>query len=676
MCVLSRIFRTVLCIAVLFLAPNPAGAQDKQSAAGAGPVTFDGLVQILRTGQSEEDILKLLEQSPIDVSFVFGDSQRTTLKKMRVSDEFIDGVQKVLEKRQKTASSDVTDLVLILDCSGSMSEKAQDGKTKMEAAQKVVTELIGDFPTGRRLALIVYGHDASRECKAVDVVRPLSEFDQAARAQLQQYVSKLEPKGHTPISRALEAATGEVAQAKGLPRVVLITDGVETCHGDPVKAAADLVAKTKATVDVIGFSLKPEEAKAIDQIAKAGRGKFYDAQTAAKLRQDLRFVAQIAPQVEQKPAADDGKIPPVVQALIDQLGDEDADVRHSAAESLGKMGARAKGAVPALAKRLSDDLWGSGKNPVHTDNAQGNTSKDAALKALNQLAADKVEDALVDATKSKNPKTRLWAATQLAPKRAGASVAQQPTTQSGAGADGIVPKGVQALIQQLEDEDADVRHAAAESLAKTGARASGAVPALMKRLADDRWGSGRNPVHTDNASGNTSKDEALKALKQLAPDKVEDALVQATKSSNPKTRLWASGQLSTSNAVPSSKRQPTTKSDAAANGDVPPAVLALIEQLNDGDADVRHSAAESLSKLGSKANAAVPALMKRLADDRWGSGSNPVNTDNARGNTSKDAALKALRQIAPDKVEAALVEAMKSKSPKTKAWASAQIGNP
>jgi Mg-chelatase subunit ChlD len=298
---LNRAFGLVLCLAALVAAADFAAAQERQAATTAGPVTFQALVQLLRTGQSEEDILKLLEQSPLDVSFVLGDSQTTELKKMRVSDEFIGGVQKLLQKRQPSASSDVTDLVLILDCSASMMDKTNNGLTKMEAASKVVTELIDEFPAGRRLGLIVYGHDRSRECQAVDVVRSLSDFDEAARARLKQYVSRLKPAGHTPIARALEVAAGEVAQAKGLPRVVLITDGMESCHGDPVQAAAALVEKTKATVDIIGFVLKPEESKAVDRIAKAGRGKYYDAQTAEKLRQDLRQVAQLAPQPAKEP---------------------------------------------------------------------------------------------------------------------------------------------------------------------------------------------------------------------------------------------------------------------------------------------------------------------------------------------------------------------------------------
>ena len=77
------------------------------------------------------------------------------------------------------------------------------------------------------------------------------------------------------------------------------------------------------------------------------------------------------------------------------------------------MGADAKGAVPALIQRVADDVWGSQGNAVNTDNAQGNTSKDAALKALKQLAPDRVEEALIGGMKSTNPRTRKWASAQL-----------------------------------------------------------------------------------------------------------------------------------------------------------------------------------------------------------------------------------------------------------------------
>src|SRR5262249_31946025 len=109
-------------------------------------------------------------------------------------------------------------------------------------------------------------------------------------------------------------------------------------------------------------------------------------------------------------------------------------------------------------------------------------------------------------------------------------------------AEGALAADVKALVKQLKDEDAGVRHAAAEALAKRGVKAREVIDALIERVADDVWTTGA--VQQDNATGNTSKDAALKALKKLAPDKVEDALAKALESKNPRVKAWAAKQLS------------------------------------------------------------------------------------------------------------------------------------
>jgi hypothetical protein len=533
MIALSRIGWTTF-VAIALTTAVAAWAQP-QGVSATETVTYQDVIKLLRTGSSEQEILATLAKSTVDVNFVFGESQIHELKKMRVSDDFIDAVRK-LKTRPAVPGGDVTDFALILDCSGSMLEKTENGNSKMEAAKKTVTELIQRIPAGMRLTFVIYGHDKQLECQAVKVVQSLTELDDATRANLIRFVAALQPSGHTPIAAALRAVGKELANASGLAEVALITDGVETCHGDPANEAAELAAtlKLKSGINVIGLGMKPEERKAVERIAQAGRGKYYDAQTAAELRRALTTVSHVALQVEPTSPTDD-KIPAAVKALMEQLSDTDADVRHAAAESLVKMGARAKGAVPALVNRVADDLWGSKDSPVNVDNATGNTSKDAALKALKQLAPDRVEEALVAATKSKNVKTKQWATTQLG--TASATGRTPPASNSREGGD--VPPAVRALIAQLSDEHADVRHAAAQSLAKLGAQANGAVTALVNRVADDVWGSKGYPVNVDNATGNTSKDAALKALKQLAPDKVEAALLAAMKSSNPKVKTWA-----------------------------------------------------------------------------------------------------------------------------------------
>jgi hypothetical protein len=66
--------------------------------------------------------------------------------------------------------------------------------------------------------------------------------------------------------------------------VVLVTDGVETCGGDPLKQAA-LFRRLGFDVKffVVGFDLAPDKVAAVEAIANAGDGKFLNARDAHEL---------------------------------------------------------------------------------------------------------------------------------------------------------------------------------------------------------------------------------------------------------------------------------------------------------------------------------------------------------------------------------------------------------
>jgi Mg-chelatase subunit ChlD len=369
-------------------------------------VTFDDVLWLVAQGR---DAATILEQC--DTVFTFDIVQRGRLVKAGATPALLDA----LEKR-RMLQSDVVNYAVILDCSGSMKDKTPDGESKMTAAKRVVAELIQKIPDGKQVCFLIYGHDAALKCEAVKVVRPLKELDASAKASLTKFIADLEPVGHTPIALSLRMASDALAQAKGLTQVVLITDGMESCHGDPAREAEKLAqARNVRSVDVIGLGLDDKEKVAVTLIARRGRGKFYDAQNAADLTRGLQQVVAVkdpAPVAKDAPADPpvDVKTTAVIKALIDGLSDMDSFVRHAAAVSLGKMGAKAKAAVPALMKRIADDLW---SGVFSADVAAGNTSKDAALKALRQIAPDKVESALLAATKSKNTTVRKWAIEQL-----------------------------------------------------------------------------------------------------------------------------------------------------------------------------------------------------------------------------------------------------------------------
>lgn len=271
-------------------AVRKAGETKKPAASGKA-VTYDDVLKLLELGIDEKEILKRLEKSP--TVFTLGTDQVDELKKAGASETLLAALA---GKRAASAqSSDITDLAVILDCSGSMQEQTKDGQTKMEAAKKVVSDLVRKIPNGLRLTFVIYGHEVygdatdPRNCQAVKVARALSPVDESAKSELASLISGLRPRGATPIALALRTAGAELAKNDALCGIVLVTDGLETCKGDPAAEATALASKLKLSfgVNVVGFDVKPAESEALAEIAKAGKGKYYNADSAAELADAL-----------------------------------------------------------------------------------------------------------------------------------------------------------------------------------------------------------------------------------------------------------------------------------------------------------------------------------------------------------------------------------------------------
>ena len=78
-------------LAIVAATCNLARGQE-QPAVASDPVTYQDVIKLLRSGSSEQEILGTLAKSTIDVNFVLGESQVQDLKKMRVSDDFLEAL--------------------------------------------------------------------------------------------------------------------------------------------------------------------------------------------------------------------------------------------------------------------------------------------------------------------------------------------------------------------------------------------------------------------------------------------------------------------------------------------------------------------------------------------------------------------------------------------------------
>jgi len=280
-------------------------AQAKPAASGVAAVTYDQVMQMLSLGIDEADILKRLAASP--TTFVLSPQQVQALKQAGATDKVIAAMQGARAAPAQGSASDITDLAIILDCSGSMQQATTDGKSKMEVAKRVVSDLVQKIPEHLNVTFVIYGHEVfgsaedPRNCQAVKVARPLSQLDAAGKPTLLQLIAGLKPTGATPIALSLRTAGQELARNNALCGLVLVTDGLESCGGDPAAEAAALAANLKLSfgVNVVGFGVKPEENAALQAIARAGRGKYYAAADAKALADAIAEIAQKLP--EPKP---------------------------------------------------------------------------------------------------------------------------------------------------------------------------------------------------------------------------------------------------------------------------------------------------------------------------------------------------------------------------------------
>jgi Mg-chelatase subunit ChlD len=396
---LRRLRAAMVLLGLMAVAAAPGIAH----AQAAPAVTFDKVLELLELEVKEAKILSLIEQSP--TTFVLGDAQVQKLKQAGASDAVIAAMQ----KKGKTVApgSDISEFVVILDCSGSMKDRVPGGSTKWEAARQAAVDLVSSIPAGRKLSFIAYGHDATRGCDAVEVLRPLGVLENEHKATIAATITRLQPVGTTPIAGSLRQAGVELAAATALAEVILITDGMESCKGDPVAEAAALVKKhpnLAGGVSVVAFGLNPQETAEVERIAKAGSGSFYDAKTAPELVAAMKKIEQriVQPAVVEEPVDLEG-LSAFDRALIEQLGDPEMKTRMEAAKLLGERNVTA--AVPALMKVVARSDY---------DLREAANDHEFALVSILKLAPGKAGAALGSAFQAKDRRIREWAGDAMA----------------------------------------------------------------------------------------------------------------------------------------------------------------------------------------------------------------------------------------------------------------------
>ncbi|MES0131462.1 VWA domain-containing protein [Mesorhizobium sp. M0029] len=191
-------------------------------------------------------------------------------------------------------------VIIILDASGSMWAQI-DGKPKLEIARESLRTVLQSVPGDDEIGFMAYGHREKGSCDDIELIVPPQAGSASA---ISAAADSLKFLGKTPLTAAVKQAAEALKYTEDKATVVLITDGLETCEGDPCALGKELEASgVDFTVDVVGFGLTADEGKQIACLADNTGGKYIQASDEKALQEALvETVAAPAPAPAPEPA--------------------------------------------------------------------------------------------------------------------------------------------------------------------------------------------------------------------------------------------------------------------------------------------------------------------------------------------------------------------------------------
>lgn len=250
-----------------------------------GEYYFTGLMFINRKwiASSDEKILKVPEYGLLKLTF----DGSTSAENGSVISESLN-------------LSELPTTELILDASWSMIQPLEDQTgTRVGIARLVMKDIVANIiPEGSQVALRTFGNIEGNYSCRTDLLQPVVPLDPETMIQI---IENISPKidSNTPIAASLQKVSEDLAGVTGKKIVVLLTDGQETCDGDPALAIQQLAEQgIDVQVNIVGLSIAEDELKEeFKRWAELGGGEYYDTNNRNDLQSALSTLFGVSYQV-------------------------------------------------------------------------------------------------------------------------------------------------------------------------------------------------------------------------------------------------------------------------------------------------------------------------------------------------------------------------------------------
>jgi Ca-activated chloride channel family protein len=181
-------------------------------------------------------------------------------------------------------------ILFVFDDSFSMFGEWESGQ-KIDVAKRMLCSFMDSLKGTQdlQIALRCFGHQHSiqpvRDCEDTKLEVPFANVDDNIE-KVKKVLKSLTPTGTTPIAHTLGKCADDFPNTPGRNIIILITDGIEECNGDPCAVSYQLQKKGVILKPfIIGIGLTKIFADQMGCI-----GKFFDASSEDNFRNILNIV--------------------------------------------------------------------------------------------------------------------------------------------------------------------------------------------------------------------------------------------------------------------------------------------------------------------------------------------------------------------------------------------------
>ncbi|MCC6384122.1 MAG: VWA domain-containing protein [Bacteroidia bacterium] len=184
-------------------------------------------------------------------------------------------------------NEELTRILFLFDASQSMQAQWQSN-SRFEVARQLLSEMLDSLKgiSNLELALRVYGHTKKFPPQDCDDTRLEVPFAADNYSAIKHKLTEIKPSGTTPIAQSLLESATDFPADPSRNIIILITDGIEECKGDPCAVSYQLQRKGIVLKPfVIGLGVTKDFAKAFECV-----GNYFDASNETQFKHVLNVI--------------------------------------------------------------------------------------------------------------------------------------------------------------------------------------------------------------------------------------------------------------------------------------------------------------------------------------------------------------------------------------------------